>query len=196
MRVALAQINSTIGDMDGNAERIVRWIDSAVKEGADLVVFPELVIFGYPPKDLLLRADLVQKNVAALLRVAEACTQTTAVVGYVQPDPERNGKGIYNAAAVCRNGRVTATYTKMLLPTYDVFDESRYFNAGQRVQTFPLSGPRSISIGVTICEDLWNDHQFDGRRVYGIDPIQRSVDAGARVLVNLSASPFRVGKHK
>ncbi len=196
MRVALAQINPTVGDIDENTRRIVEQIEKAAAQSAQLVVLPELAVFGYPPKDLLLREDLVRKNVAALQHIAGRCVQTAAVIGYVQPDPERAGKGIFNAAAVCAHAKVIASYAKMLLPTYDVFDESRYFNAGRAVRAvnLPAAGPLA-NIGLTICEDLWNDHQFEGRRVYGIDPIEMTVQAGARLLINISASPYRVGKH-
>ena len=192
MRVALAQINPTVGDIDGNTALILRQLEAARSAGARLVVFPELAVFGYPPKDLVLREELVKKNVAAVDRIASQCTDTTAVVGYVKPDPSGTGPGNFNAAAVCCDGAVLRSYAKRLLPTYDVFDETRYFSAGKSAQTTSLStdtGP--MPIGLTICEDLWNDHQFEGRRVYGVDPVERSVAAGAELLINLSASPYR-----
>lgn len=194
MKVALAQINPTVGDIEGNSARILDRIEQGRSAGADVVVTPELAVFGYPPKDLVLRRELVDRNLAATQRIAACCTDITAVVGYVQPDPTGGGKGIYNAAAVCRDGVISIWYAKMLLPTYDVFDESRYFNPGQSVRTLPLrtrSGSRSV--GLTICEDLWNNHQFEGRRVYGVDPIARTVEAGAELLINLSGSPYRAG---
>jgi NAD+ synthetase len=194
MKVALAQINPTVGDVEGNAGRIIERIREARAGGAQLVVFPELAVFGYPPKDLLLRRELVSRNLAAVDRIAAQCMGVTAVVGYVQPDPTGAGKGNLNAAAVCRDGTVVARYAKMLLPTYDVFDETRYFSPGTCVQTVDIgTGDRCVRVGLTICEDLWNDHQFEGRRVYGTDPIARTVAAGAKLLVNLSASPFRAG---
>lgn len=194
MRVALAQINCTVGDIDGNTALILRELTRAGDAGAHLVVFPELAVFGYPPKDLLLREDLVERNVKAVEHIASLCKGVTAVVGYVQPDSSGEGRGLYNAAAVCREGSVTASYAKTLLPTYDVFDETRYFSAGTRVQTCSVpNGEGERVIGLTICEDLWNDHQFEGRRVYGIDPVQLTASAGAEVLVNISASPYRAG---
>ncbi len=195
MIIALAQINTTVGDIDGNAARILRQIEAARAAGAELVIFPELTIYGYPPKDLLLRDDLVQRNVAALQRIAKACHQITAVVGYVQPSPGGSGTGMRNAAAVCRDGVVHASYAKRLLPTYDVFDETRYFDRGPDVCTFEVaSGTESWRVGITICEDLWNDWQFEGRQVYHLDPVDETAAAGARLLVNLSASPFCAGK--
>ena len=194
MKVALAQINPTVGDIDGNTARIIDRIAQARGAAVPLVVFPELAVFGYPPKDLLLREDLVRRNTAALERIAARCIDLTAVVGYVQPDPSGAGKGIFNAAAVCRDREVMASYAKMLLPTYDVFDETRYFSPGRDVQTFPLpTGQGSLCVGLTICEDLWNDRQFEGRRVYGFDPVQQTVDSGAELLVCISASPYRAG---
>ncbi|MGB2988174.1 MAG: NAD+ synthase [Phycisphaerae bacterium] len=194
MKVALAQINPTIGDVEGNTVRIIERIRDARLGGAQLVVFPELAVFGYPPKDLLLRQDLVQKNVAAVDRIASECSGITAVVGYVQPDPSGIGMGKFNAAAVCSEGSVLATYAKRLLPTYDVFDETRYFNAGTDVQVVRIQTEQAPArIGITICEDLWNDHQFEGRRMYGVDPVERTVADGADLLINLSSSPYRAG---
>ncbi|MCH8967387.1 MAG: NAD+ synthase, partial [Planctomycetes bacterium] len=195
MKIALAQMGATVGDISGNTARIVERIDSARAARAELVVFPELAVLGYPPKDLLFRRDLIDANVSALNEVAQRCVGITAIVGYVQPDPHGAGKGIYNAAAVCQEGAVVASYAKVLLPTYDVFDETRHFNAGKEPRTLkvPVAGGE-VSVGLTICEDLWNDRQFEGRRLYGVDPIRRTVEAGAGVLVNISASPFVAGK--
>lgn len=194
MKIAIAQTDSTVGDIEGNTDRIVRQVECARSAGAGLVVFPELAVFGYPPKDLVLRQDLVEKNVAAVYRIASQCTDTTVVVGYVQPDPSGSGKRSFNAAAVCREGALLCTYAKMLLPTYDVFDETRYFNAGTSVQTVSVpTAETPVRIGLTVCEDLWNDRQFEGRRLYNIDPVGRTVAAGAELLINLSASPYRAG---
>jgi len=196
MRVALAQLNPTVGDIDGNADRFIAAIGQAAEAGADVVVGPELAVIGYPPRDLVLRRDIVERNVAAVRRIAERCTRLTAVVGFVRPDPTGHGRGVYNAAAVCRDGQIEATYNKMLLPTYDVFDEWRYFNPGDEPLVIDLPVAEGIrKVGITICEDLWNNRQFEGRRVYGVDPIARSVQAGADVLINISASPFREEIH-
>lgn len=193
MRVALAQINTVVGDITGNSARIVAQLRAAHAAGATLAIFPELAILGYPPKDLLLRRSLIRQNVEALEDIASHCQGVAAVVGFVQPDPSDSGTGIFNAAALCAAGRVHGTYAKSLLPTYDVFDELRYFNAGKSAIAVDWGG---TTLGLTICEDLWNDQQFEGRRVYGVDPIDSVVRAGARVLVNISASPFRVGKQR
>jgi NAD+ synthase/NAD+ synthase (glutamine-hydrolysing) len=193
MRIAIAQLNPTVGDIEGNEARIVERIDAARGHGADLVLFSELAIFGYPPKDLVAREGMVARNVAALERIAARCTNVIAVVGYVMPDPTAAGTGRFNAAGVCRDGGVAASYAKTLLPTYDVFDETRYFNPGQSPCVFDLGKGRP-AVGVTICEDLWTDLQFDGRRVYGVDPVAQAVAAGAELIVNLSASPFSAGR--
>ena len=194
MRVALAQTDPTVADIDGNAARVVARIQSARQAGAQLVVTTELAVFGYPPKDLVLRDDLVRRNVKALEEIAKHCTDITAVVGFAKPNPSGVGKGVLNAAAVCRNGAVEATYAKMLLPTYDVFDESRYFEPGRTPLVFTIGGEQDgHRVGITICEDLWSDSQSDGRRVYGLDPVAETAKAGATLLVNLSASPYRAG---
>ena len=194
MRIGLAQINPTVGDVEGNTVKILEHVRRAEAEGADAVVFPELAVFGYPPKDLVLRKDIVQQNVEAVKRIAAACTRVTALVGYVQPDPSGAGKGVLNAAGVCRNGRIETWYAKMLLPMYDVFDEARYFNTGHEARLFDLKrAGETVRAGITICEDLWNNQQFEGRQVYGIDPVDITARAGANLLINLSASPYRAG---
>ncbi|MCH9035506.1 MAG: NAD+ synthase, partial [Planctomycetes bacterium] len=195
MKVALVQFDPVVGDIDGNTDSIIHRIRIAHDTGAHLVVFPELAVFGYPPKDLLLRDDLVHRNRAAIDRIASHCKDVTVVVGYVQPASKEIGKGILNAAAVCRNGEVLSWYAKRLLPTYDVFDEARHFDQGQTSVVVDVpAGVESFRVGLTICEDLWNDRQFEGRRVYGFDPIADTVEAGAELIVNLSGSPYTAGK--
>ncbi len=176
MRVALAQINPTVGDIDANAELVSEAISRARGAGADLVVLPELALTGYPPQDLLLKEHFVRDNLDALARVAASCTGT-AVVGFV--DVGADGR-LYNAAAVCREGRVTDVYHKQHLPNYGVFDESRYFSPGSSTLVIDVGGTQ---VAVTICEDIW---------VPG--PILAAAAAGADVVVNLSASPFHAGK--
>lgn len=198
MKIALAQMNPTVGDITGNAQMLIEQIEQARSEGVHLIITPEMFVLGYPPKDLLLRKNLIQKNIEAVEKIATHCKNITAIVGCVLRDPNNSGKGIFNAAAVCRDGKVVASYHKMLLPTYDVFDETRYFNAGSDAQIVEIPTDREpMRVGITICEDLWNDEQFAGRRVYGDDPIARTVEAGAQLIINISGSPYRVGiKHK
>lgn len=197
MKVALAQINPTVGDVEGNLERILADIERARASRAQLVVFPELAVFGYPPKDLVLRHDLVDRNLEALDRIASQCRDINAVVGCVLRDTNSPGPGLVNAAAFCGEGHVVETYAKVLLPTYDVFDERRYFTPGRRVSTVVVRlGNRVMRVGLSVCEDLWNDRQFEGRRIYGTDPIAHTAHAGADLLVNVSASPYRAGIQK
>ncbi len=194
MRVAIAQINPTVGDIDGNAKLVTEEIARAKGAGADLVVMPELALFGYPPKDLVRRADVVERNEAALRCIANGCVGISAIVGYARRGKSDRGRGLFNDAALLQDGRVVASYSKMLLPTYDVFDESRYFDAGSDVCVVDIpTASGVVRAGITICEDLWHDEQFAGRTVYGIDPIAATVAGGAELIVNLSGSPFRVG---
>jgi NAD+ synthase (glutamine-hydrolysing) len=175
LRVALAQINPTVGDVDGNARKIAARIAEARDEGAALVVFPELALSGYPPEDLLLKTSFLDRVAAALQELAAQTRGIVALVGF----PE-SAEDVYNAAAVLADGEVAAIYRKMYLPNYGVFDEQRYFQSGAEAGIFELNG---IPIGVTICEDIWEPGP----------PAMTEALAGAQVIVNLSASPYRVG---
>ncbi len=193
MRIALAQPDPVVGDIAGNTEKIVADIDAAHAQGAALVVFPELAVCGYPPKDLLLKPAFVRANREAVERIAERCKGIAALVGFVEENTASVGLHLHNSAALCADGRIVSTHRKSLLPTYDVFDERRYFEPGSEVEVVTVADEQ---IGVSICEDLWNDEQFVGRRIYRDDPIAGLVAKGARVLVNMSASPFAVGKQQ
>jgi NAD+ synthase (glutamine-hydrolysing) len=179
MKIALAQINTTVGDLDGNRDRIVGRIRDARAGGAELVVFPELAITGYPPEDLLLRPAFVDASQKAVREVAEAATGIVALVG--APHAE-DGK-LYNACLVCADGEVSAVYRKRLLPNYGVFDEKRYFEPGEDAALLAHGGRQ---LGLTVCEDLWQTGP----------PAVETAAAGAELLVNLSASPFHVGKDR
>ena len=176
MRIALAQLNAVVGDLDGNAQRIAARIAEAREAGAGLVVFPELAVTGYPPEDLLLRPGFVRSARAALDEVAAACTGVTALVGCPLFDTD-----LRNACAVCADGAVRAVYHKQFLPNYGVFDEHRYFAAGRGLL---LLRSGEVLAGPTICEDVWQPGP----------PATDLALAGATLLVNLSASPFHVGK--
>src|ERR687889_1601761 len=176
LRVALAQINPTVGDIGGNAQKIREYIERARGEGAHLVVFPELALTGYPPEDLLLKTHFVDAAGAALDEIARDCEDIVALVGF----PERRDD-VYNACAVVADGRVQAIYRKMFLPNYGVFDENRYFQAGTEPALIELNG---VAIGLTICEDIWEPGP----------PATTEALAGAQVIVNLSASPYHAGK--
>jgi NAD+ synthase (glutamine-hydrolysing) len=176
-RIALAQIDQVVGDIDGNATRLVDALRAAQAQGADLLLAPELSLTGYPPEDLIAKDHFVDDNLAALQRVAAACTGISAIVGFVS----RSDDGaLHNAAALCRGGRVEAVYHKRSLPNYGVFDEERYFEPGDKPLLFDLGG---VSTGCAICEDVWVD-----------GPAAEAEREGARLLVAISASPFHVGK--
>ena len=197
MRIALAQINPTVGDIPANTAKIIDNIGRARAGGATLVVFPELSIVGYPPKDLLLKPAFVNDNLAALDTIAAACTGgITAIVGYVDRNEAPVGRPLHNAVAVCADGVVTSRHLKTLLPTYDVFDESRYFEPGDRSDRNQIVGVAGVKVGISICEDLWNDERLISRRLYHQNPIADLDAAGAQIMVNSSASPFVLDKHE
>jgi len=177
VRIALAQINPIVGDLAGNAEKISSWIDKARAHAADLVVFPELAITGYPPEDLLLRPRFVADNIAALKRVASAARAPAAVVGFA----DRKAGRVFNAAALLCAGRVAGVYHKAYLPNYGVFDEMRYFDAGR---AFPVFGIGATAFGITICEDIW----------YPDGPARIEAYRGGRFIVAINASPYHIGK--
>jgi len=192
MRIAIAQLDFTIGAFEANFEKMRLAAAEAGRRGADLLLFSELATTGYPPRDLLDRRDFVEENLRLLERVAGLSADGPAILtGYVEPNGETVGKPLFNAAALCRGGRIVGRYRKCLLPTYDVFDEARYFEPAEEARTLDLDGFR---LGVTICEDAWNDPDFWPRRLYERDPVGELVGRGAQILLNLSASPFSVGR--
>ena len=193
MKIALAQINTTVGDLAGNEARILDSAARARSEGVDLVLFPELAITGYPPRDLLLKKDFIAGNLAVLQRLAAASGPAALLVGYVGENKNTPGRDVTNAAALLQDGHIVATRAKTLLPTYDVFDEDRYFEPARN--NAPLSIANQIC-GVTICEDIWNDEDFWPHRRYRANPAGDVLAAGARHLFNISASPWHVGKEK
>lgn len=193
MKIALLQLNPTVGDIDGNARLILDAVREAGARGADLAVTPELALVGYLPRDLLLNSSFVARSwaVAADLAASLANLPPT-LVGLPETNPSDEGRPLFNAAALLRHGRVDARFRKALLPTYDVFDEDRYFEPFHGAQTVDIAGQR---VGISICEDIWNDRDFWKRRRYHHDPVEELVRAGAQSIVNLSASPFATGKH-
>jgi NAD+ synthase/NAD+ synthase (glutamine-hydrolysing) len=190
MRIALAQINTTVGDLAGNRDLILSAYNDAVGRGADLVVFPELTIIGYPPRDLLEDPDFIRRAVAMNQEVAAGIGAATAIVGGITPNAGE-GKPLFNSALLMREGRIVQTISKTLLPTYDVFDESRWFEPAPAVEPVNMNGRW---IGVTICEDIWNDPTYLGRQLYHQDPAGELSRLGVELIVNLSASPFHSGK--
>ncbi len=193
MKIALAQINTTVGDLEGNAAALLAAYQRGVAAGADLVLAPELATTGYPPRDLLLRREFVRRNLQVLDRLAAATGATGLVVGYVGENPSPPGRELTNAVALLQGGRLIATRAKTLLPSYDVFDEDRYFEPAAANEPVPFNGRR---LGLTICEDLWNDEDFWPRRRYHRNPAAELVAAGADLILNVSASPWHLGKNR
>src|SRR5438128_10434368 len=176
LRVCMAQINTTVGDLEGNTRRICEAIDRSRDLGTDLICFPELSVPGYPPEDLLLKPDFVRGNLAALEEVTRRTTGIAVVVGFVD-----QGTHLYNAAALCVDGERVGIYHKQRLPNYGVFDEKRYFHPGRRAPVFIIEG---VPVGVTICEDIWAPG----------GACQAEAAAGALVIININGSPYHAGK--
>jgi NAD+ synthase/NAD+ synthase (glutamine-hydrolysing) len=191
MNIALAQINTTVGDFAGNINRIVKYARRAQERGADLVVFPELALCGYPPRDLVERPGFIRKSEAELVRLAGLLPPVPALVGYVRRSHAVQGKAVADAAALIKDGKVVLDYTKILLPFYDVFDESRYFEPGQSIGLHEFDG---FKLGITICEDVWNDKHFWKKQLYRRDPVDECVRAGANLLLNIASSPYSTEK--
>ncbi|MFV2072986.1 MAG: NAD+ synthase [Thermoanaerobaculales bacterium] len=192
MRIAIAQLDYVIGAFEANLALMSRAVAQARHARADLMVFSELATIGYPPGDLLERRDFVDRNLEQLELVARLTDDDLGIlVGFVDRNSSGTGKSLYNAAALCHRGQVVGRYRKCLLPTYDVFDEARYFEPGEDVRPMEFMGTK---IGVSVCEDVWSDPDVDGRSIYHRDPVLESIHRGARLLVNISASPFEVGK--
>src|SRR5207247_1479034 len=194
LRVGLAQINTTVGDLEGNVRKALEYVERARELGVDVVSFPELTVTGYPPEDLLLRSQFVRDNVAALEGMMGACRGITVVVGFVDRGElarsviwgpvgatDVSRIPIYNAAAVIHDGRLAHVYHKERLPNYGVFDEARYFEADRACEVYRVAG---VDVGVNICEDIW----------YPGDPTETQAKAGARVIVNINGSPYHAGK--
>ena len=198
MKIGIAQLNPTIGDLSGNARQILATARQAANRGVRLLLTPELSLCGYPPRDLLMRPSFIEAMVLTLRQLAQDLPLELAVlVGMAEPNqrsPEAGGKPLFNSMALLQGGQVQQIFHKRLLPTYDVFDDQRYFEPGNQINQFVLEG---VCIGVTICEDLWNDEEFWwGKRIYTDDPTADLVQAGVDVVVNLSGSPYTLGKQR
>ena len=188
MKIGFAQINPTVGDLSGNCELIMRAYERLGGAGAELVLTPELAITGYPPQDLVFKSRFVPENLAMLEKLHARIGEAALLVGFVDRN-EGRGKPFRNAAALLERGKPIRKTYKSLLPTYDVFDEDRYFQPAMRVEPFDVKGQK---IGVTICEDIWTDDYLP-RPLYDCEPMRSLVEQGAKIIVNLSASPFRLG---
>lgn len=191
MKIALAQINTTVGDFEGNVAKILQYAKMAVDRKADLVVFPEMAVCGYPPRDLVERRDFIERSESELSRLTHILPEIPALIGYVRASHVQLGKPVCNAAALVYRGKILLDYVKILLPFYDVFDETRYFEPGNAVGIFDLEGTR---IGITICEDIWNDKNFWRKRLYPRDPVEEIAKANAKLLLNIASSPYSTEK--
>jgi predicted amidohydrolase len=191
LTVGLAQINTVTGDIASNAKKVVRTLEHATDAGVDLVIFPELTLTGYPPRDLLDKEAFIDANLQALADVSAEATQVAAIIGHVEPNSEPGGKRLFNAASLIHSGTATTLCRKTLLPTYDVFDEARWFQPGAEQHPHRHGQWR---LGVSICEDIWNNSLHWSPSLYDADPVQRLVERGAELLINISASPYSHGR--
>jgi len=190
MNIALAQINPTVGDFAGNAAKILDFSRRAQTRGADLVVFSELCLCGYLPLDLIERSQFIDRNESEAASLAQKIP-IPAIIGYAGRSRGASGKSAENVAALLQGGRIAFLQRKILLPTYDVFDESRYFEPGKKQDVFRFD---NHDLGITICEDIWNDKTFWAKPLYERDPVTELVVKGATILINISASPYTIDK--
>ena len=184
-------MNPTIGDLEGNSRKIVQACQASEKAGADLVVFSELVLTGYPPRDLLYKPDLVCEGQKTLESLVARIQGPAVLLGHVGKRENDTGKGLTNSAVLFQNGKILVQADKVLLPSYDVFDETRYFQAAGHPMIYELSGTK---LGITICEDIWNFPDFYDQDIYHSNPVEELVEAGAGIILNVSSSPYRVGR--
>jgi NAD+ synthase (glutamine-hydrolysing) len=193
VKIALGQINPTVGDFSGNAAKIIDFSRRAQTAGAGLILFPELSVCGYPPRDLVERPSFVVRNRETVEKIAAETQGIAVICGLVTAAHSETGKAAMNSAAWLVDGKVAFIQSKMLLPTYDVFDEMRNFAPAKRQELFPFCGNR---MALTICEDAWNDKRFWPKRLYTVDPVESLIQAGGNFVLNISASPFWIGKRE
>lgn len=191
MKIALGQINPTVGDFSGNSRKIIDFALRAKAQGAELIAFPELSVCGYPARDMVERPAFVRRNQEAVEAIAQATNGISVICGFVTPAKAETGKSVMNSAALLAGGKIQFVQSKMLLPTYDVFDEQRNFAPAEKQELVQV-GDRNVAL--TICEDAWNDKHFWPRRLYSFDPVESLVKAGGNFVLNISASPFHMGK--
>jgi NAD+ synthase (glutamine-hydrolysing) len=195
MKITVAQLNPTVGDIQGNLQRAIHELARQSQVGSDLIVFPELFLVGYPPKDLLDRPwfiKKVQQAIAELVRISAGYPETGILIGAPVPTGRETGKGLANAAILIYRGQIILEQEKSLLPTYDIFDEARHFDPAVAIRVIPFKGE---TLGISICEDAWNEPDFwPKQQIYDFDPIGDLAAQGATILINISASPFHLGK--
>ena len=193
MKIALGQINPTVGDFTGNSKKIVEYAQRARESGVGLILFPEMSVCGYPARDWVEKPSFVERSRKAVESIAQQTRGIAVICGFPTRAEVETGKSVMNSAALLRNGKIEFVQSKMLLPTYDVFDEMRIFAPAREQALLPFCGRQ---MALTICEDAWNDKQFWNRRLYGVDPVEELVRRGANFVLNISASPFWVGKRE
>src|SRR5215203_186933 len=193
MKVTIAQINSTNGDIAGNVKKIVEAISKAKADGSELIVFSKLITHGYTSQDWFQDPDIIQHSLDPLKEIIPATEGITAIVGTIRPNEDRDGRRLYNCAAVIHDGELLGFADKALLPEYDVFDDPRYFEPGNNRRIFEVNG---VKLGVVVCEDFWNDKTFWKERLYENDPTDEVIAMGADVIISVNASPFNKGKIK
>ncbi|MFH0735988.1 MAG: NAD+ synthase [bacterium] len=193
MKIAVCQLNSIIGNLEWNKKRILESYYKGIKDGVDLVICPELSLCGYPPQDLVEKEEFRKKLTEFTNLVADETNKVGLIFGTITEEFDAVGTGLYNSAVLCFNGKVQFVQKKTLLPNYDVFDEVRYFESAKEVSVFTFRG---VKLGISICEDIWNDSDYWKKRRYSVDPVQRLVDKGAEILINISASPYAYGKRE
>ncbi len=193
MKIGLCQINPIIGNIEYNKAKILSGYIKGVEAGADIVIFPELALCGYPPQDLIEKDEFRQAVIKSTLEIAEKTNEVGLLFGTITEEFDNIGTGVYNSAALCYNGKIQFVQHKTLIPNYDVFDEVRYFEAAKDVSVFKF---KDEDLGISICEDIWNDADYWKHRLYEIDPEQRLVEKGTSLLINISASHYQYGRRK
>ena len=193
MKIGLCQINPIIGNIKYNKSKILSGYKKGIELGADIVIFPELALCGYPPQDLIEKDEFRQAVISATIEIAELTKEVGLLFGTITEEFDNIGTGVYNSAALCFNGKIQFIQHKTLIPNYDVFDEVRYFESAKDVQVFEFRGEK---LGISICEDIWNDADYWKHRLYEKDPVQKLVDKGSTILVNISASPYHYGRRE
>ncbi|HEY2866586.1 MAG TPA: NAD(+) synthase, partial [Pyrinomonadaceae bacterium] len=193
MKVTIAQINTTNGDLAGNSAKIIKAIETAKSDGSDLIVFPELTTHGYTSQDWFQDTDIIEHALEPLQQLIPHTAGITAIVGTIRPNPDADGRRLFNCAAVISDGKLLGLEDKVLLPEYDVFDDPRWFEPGDHCRLFGVNG---VKLGVVVCEDFWNDKTFWKERLYDTDPTDEVLALGADVLISINASPYNKGKIK